>query len=132
MSYWVVKINAFHIQRSIIAFFIVIVQLQQQHQRQEQQKLQYQHHQPIVVNITQGKTVYTATIIYSIVLVVFQRKKDNKSRNKCLSMLDSGTKILIKWTITGGKQRVEASSIKLVNDKEDEGSGRRSSSKQRR
>ena len=61
-----------------------------------------------------------------------QRKKDDKSRNKYLSTLDSGTKILIKWTITGEKQRVEASSMKLVNDKEDEGSGRRSRSKRRR
>jgi len=45
--------------------------------------------------------------------------------------LDSGTKILIKWTIAGKKQHVEASSMKLVNDKEEEGSGRRSSKRRR-
>jgi len=50
----------------------------------------------IFVNITQGITEYMATIIDSTVLAVFQRKKDDKSRNKYLSTLDSGTKILIK------------------------------------
>ena len=40
---------------------------------------------PIVVNITQGKIEYTATIIDSTVLAVFHRKKDDKSKiNICL------------------------------------------------
>ena len=83
------------------------------------------------MNITQGKTEHTATIIDSTVLAVFQKNKDDKSRNEYLSALDSGTKILIKWTIAGKKQHVEASSMKLVNDKEEEGSGRRSSKRRR-
>ena len=46
-------------------------------------------------------------------------------------MLGSGTKIEIKWHSTDGKESVDASSMKFVNDKEDEGSERRRS-KQRR
>jgi len=83
------------------------------------------------VNITQGKTEHKATIIDSTVLAVFQRKKDDKCRNKYLSAMGSGTKIEIKWQSTGKKQHIEASSMKLVNDKEDEGSGRRSSKRGR-
>ena len=77
---------------------------------------------PIFVNITQGKTEYTATIIDSTVLAVFQRKKDEKSRNEYLSILDNDTKLLIKWHSTDGKESVEASSVKFIYDKEDEGS----------
>ena len=83
------------------------------------------------MNITQGKTEHTATIIDSTVLARFQKKKDDKSRNKYLSGLGSGTKIEIKWHSTGRKESVDASSMQLVNDKEDEGSGRRSSKRSR-
>jgi len=62
---------------------------------------------------------------------VFQRKKDDKSRNEYLSTLDSDTKIRIKWHSLDRKDTVEASSMQFVNDKEDEGSGRRSSKRRR-
>ena len=57
--------------------------------------------------------------------------EDDNSRNEYLSTLDSDTEIMIKWHSSNGKESVDASSMQFVNDKEDEGSGRRIS-KQRR
>ena len=62
----------------------------------------------IFVNITQGKTEYMATIIDQQFFAVFQRKKDDKSRNEYLSKLDSATKIMINWHSTDGKEPVDA------------------------
>ena len=69
-------------------------------------------------------------------LLIYLLNRSNSSsittaRSKYLSTLESDSKILVKWHSTGTKQRVEASSMNLVNDKEDEASGRRSSKRRR-
>ena len=60
-----------------------------------------------------------------------RRSIDDKSRNKYLSKLGSGTKIEIKWHSNNKKESVDASSMLFVNDKEDVGSERRSSKRNR-
>jgi len=60
------------------------------------------------------------------VLAVLHKKEDDKSRSKYLSTLKSDFEILIKWDSTGKKQLVEASSLKIVDTKEEEVTGLRS------
>jgi len=64
-------------------------------------------------------------------LAVLHKKEDDKSRSKYLSTLKSDFEILIKWHSTDRKQLVEASSLKFVDNKEEEVTGLRSRSQRR-